>query len=703
MPKMKRMPVRVVSRRSKAPVPVSGGGSSPRAREAATVFGLPAPPPDHAQKPAGITLCMIVKNEERFLAQCLESVKDFVDEICIVDTGSSDRTIEIARSYGAKIEEHAWRNDFGWARDRALAMATRRWIFQLDADEELLPESHEALRLLRDVPAHHVGVWVRCNNAAHDYAGTGSMSHALVRIFPNDAQLRYRGAVHEFVSIDDNPIGIKAVSSPIAILHHGYLAEIVAERDKARRNLDIIKAQLEREPEDPFHWFNLGMTAYLMRDDALSREGFEKMRELNGDVARGFIPNGLATLADLYSERLHEPEKGRSIAEQCLSFSPHYANAHFALGKALVALGRLEEARAAFLSAIDDGKYRHLQFVVDDEVPIWKAHSEIGATYVVSGDDEKAIEWFDKGLVNRPSVQALRLNKARALERLKRFDQAGAILESVWEEFGNEQATLHYVNFLLRHGGEKRAVEVVELAHERLPKRTAVSMLVAAAAVAQKNGWSDPHRYLERAVAVDPGAAEALNPLEAHYLETGDTAALAALLEGEARSEPVTTDDFLRRAYRSIATDAFAEGLAFAERGLALAPKDAKLQYNAAVCSVNLGKREEALAHLDAVDAAAAGVFVRARYLQAVVLRDLGRAEEALDATRAGLAADGDQPDTIVLQAGLLEGLGRPSEAEAVLRNALPGGDRFAVELASFYLRAGRVDDARAVAERALG
>jgi len=69
---------------------------------------------------------MIVKNEERFLAQCLESVKDHVDEICIVDTGSTDRTIEIARSYGANVEEHAWRNDFGWARDRALELAVVR-------------------------------------------------------------------------------------------------------------------------------------------------------------------------------------------------------------------------------------------------------------------------------------------------------------------------------------------------------------------------------------------------------------------------------------------------------------------------------------------------------------------------------------------------------------------------------------------------
>ena len=99
------------------------------------LFNLPVPDPEHEQLPEGISLCMIVKNEERFLAECLESVKDVVDEICIVDTGSTDRTVEIARSYGAKIEFHEWRKDFAWARNKALEMATRRWTFVLDADE----------------------------------------------------------------------------------------------------------------------------------------------------------------------------------------------------------------------------------------------------------------------------------------------------------------------------------------------------------------------------------------------------------------------------------------------------------------------------------------------------------------------------------------------------------------------------------------
>ncbi len=696
------MPVRVVSRRAKAAPPVNGGAAAARP-PGPPPLGLPVPPPGYVQKPAGISLCMIVKNEERFLAQCLDSVKDYVDEICIVDTGSIDRTIEIARSYGARIEEHAWRNDFGWARDKALAMATRRWIFQLDADEELLPESYAALRELRDAPAHQVGVWVRCNNAADDYAGTGSMSHALVRIFPNATELRYRGAVHEFVSIDDNPIGIKAVPSPIAILHHGYLAEIVAERNKAQRNLDIIRGQVEREPDDPFHWFNLGMTAYLMRDNEMAREGFEKMREINGESARGFIPNGLATLADLYTERLNEPEKARAIAEECLRFSPRYANAHFALGKALVALKLYDEAREAFLSAIDDEKYRHLQFVVDDEVPVWKAHSEIGATYVVQGDDLTAIAWFERGLANRPAVQALRLNRARALERLGRFDEAEEALRTVWSDFHNEQATLHYVNFLLRRNKGGLAVETIESSYKALPRGIAVSLLVAAAAVAQKNGWAHPQRFLELAVEAHPGASEALNPLEAHYREAGDVAALEALLARERTVEPLTSEDYLRRSYAGITAGNYVEGLAYALRGLEVSPHDPMLRYNAAICSVNAEHREEALAHLDAIDQTNPAVYAKATFLKAVVLRDLGRADEALAAVDVTLAADPEQIDGVLLKAGLLEAAGRNVDAEETLLGAIgTGGQRVAVDLAGLYLRLGRVEDAQRIAERAL-
>ena len=87
-----------------------------------------------------ISLCMITKNEENYLEQCLDSAKEIADEIIIVDTGSTDKTKEIAKSFGAKIVDFKWNEDFSEARNESLKHATKEWILVLDADEEIDPE-----------------------------------------------------------------------------------------------------------------------------------------------------------------------------------------------------------------------------------------------------------------------------------------------------------------------------------------------------------------------------------------------------------------------------------------------------------------------------------------------------------------------------------------------------------------------------------
>lgn len=588
---------------------------------------------------------MIVKNEERFLEQCLKSAAGYVDEICILDTGSSDRTIEIARSFGARVEERAWRNDFGWARNEALAMATKRWILQLDADEELLAESRVVLAQLRTVPAYRTGLWVRCRNDADDYAGTGSMSHSLVRLFPNADEIRYKGRIHEFATIDDSQTGISAVHSPAAIVHHGYLKDVIASRNKAQRNLEIVRESAQAEPDDPFHWFNLGMTAHIMGDASAARDAFEKMLEVNGDRPRGFMANGLSTLADIYTEKLKDPERALETARRCLAFAPNYANAHFSIGKAYVEMGRLDEARAAYRDAIADGKFLAKQFVVDDEVPAWKAQCEIGTTFVMQGDDESALTWFEQGIVNRPSAHPIRLNRARTLDRLQRYAEAEQAFAELCDEFGDEQSTTLYVNFLLRRRQELKAVEVIERHARGFSARTAVSMLLAAFAVAEKFGWSDACRFLDDARAIDAAILDELRPGAAdvyHY-----EAALAAGRRGDAN-----------------------------DRALELAAR---------------------------VTPASGELYEKAAYLRAVILEKAGRDGEALEALDDLHAVNGRHLLASLLRAAIFERLQRHEDAVEVLEDARSfGGERVELELAALHLRAGRIAQAVRVADRAL-
>jgi tetratricopeptide (TPR) repeat protein len=672
------MPIRVKARRPAiAPALRSAAGS---------VFGLPIPPADWPQRPAGISLCMIVKNEERFLEQCLRSVADVVDEINIVDTGSTDRTIEIAETFGARIERREWRNDFAWARNESLKMATKRWIFQLDADEELLPESKPALLQLKNAPAYNMGIWLRCINASDKYRGGGNVSHAIVRLFPNHERIRLHGTIHEFPSWDDSPVGLPGVTAPIKIIHHGYLTDVVNERDKYARNMAIIEASIQTDPEEAFHWYNVGMTAHLGGNHDRGIEGFEQMWELcKKHGMRAFTPNGLQTLADIYTEHKQQPEKGLAYALECIKLSPRYANGHFAAGKAYVALNRLEEAREMYAAAIADGEHLAKQYVVDDEVPAWKAQCEIGGTYVTQGDYATALEWFDRGLANRPTVQPLRINRASALERLGRLGEAERDFCSIYEDFRDEQSVLQYGNFLLRHKKEREALALIEREHANCSDQVAGPMLLAAAAISQRNGWNDGEQYLLAAQARQPDSAEIRHALSTLHANRG------------------RAGEFLKQAHEALARKAFEDALQAARSGLAIAATHEGLAYYAAIACANLGRKEEGAGYLEALERSGHTLSETACMLKAALLRELQRPQEALAAVERAVTLNPNNADARLLKAGLLEALGRVGDAEAVLRDLMPvAKQRASVELGAMYLRLGRLAEAKRIAEEAL-
>lgn len=475
------------------------------------VFSLPEPPPGWRQRDAGISLCMIVRDEERFLGDALESVRGVVDEICIVDTGSRDATLEIARRAGARIREIPWEDDFSKARNAALAMASRRWILVLDADERLAPRSRELVAQLRDQPAHLTGLWVRCYNFTDDYKGTGAMSNALVRIFPNDERVRYRNKLHEFIALDGSEAGMPAVLSPIEIIHLGYMQDVMRERGKHERNRALAEAALRVDPHDPFNWYNYATSAMLARQTWEAVPALERMRELtlDGLRARGdgrvqsFVPNGLILLASLYLNELERPSDAEALARETLTYAPTLADAHFILGKALVAQRRFVEAREAFVAAIDDGKDVQRHPTVDNEIPLWKAHSEIGSTLMEEGAYELALAWFEFALAARPKVQPVRINRARALETLGRVDEARAAFAEIWADDRDERSANEYVNFLLRRGQDQRALEFIDEVAEQLPPPSRLIMYGSAAAIASRAGLRGMERYLELAERVE--------------------------------------------------------------------------------------------------------------------------------------------------------------------------------------------------------
>lgn len=496
-------------------------------------FNLPVPPPSWAQLPPGISLCMIVRNEERFLGACLESVRGVVDEINVLDTGSTDATLEIAARFGARIGERAWRDDFAWARNEALAMATRRWILILDADERLVPETAAALRALGRVPAHLTGLWVRCKNLVDDFKGTGTVTNALVRVFPNHPRLRFRNPIHEFVTLDGSPYGTTAVPTELEIEHRGYLSEVMESRGKAQRNLAMSRRGLDAAPEDPYQWFNFASSAVLAGDVDTAIDALERVRSMLAGETRGFKPGALALLAELYCERRGEYAHAITIAREALAATPTLGNAHFTVGKALVKLGRHAEAREAFGAAIGAGAHARQHFTVDDEIAAWKSQSEIGLTFIAEGRPDEALAWFERGLRNRPQAQPLRLNRARVLEELGRPDEAEEAYRTVALEDRDDLASIEYVNFLLRRGRIPEALAALEASLHCVSPTAAATMLGSAACLAFREGdVLTARRYVVRAQAA---AARGVHPdfsLADLFVRLGEPRALALLRHG---------------------------------------------------------------------------------------------------------------------------------------------------------------------------
>ena len=206
-----------------------------------------------------VSLAMIVKDEEANLPQCLASAADLVDEIVIVDTGSTDRTKEVAGRFGARIFDFAWGDDFAAARNASLDHAAGPWIFWLDADDRLDEENRRRLRTLfsglRDENAGYImRYWCPANGAK---AGVATFDH--LRLFRKQAAARWQYRIHEQIHPALERLGYAIRRSDVTILHLGYQEEATRAR-KCQRNLRLLDLENSERPNDPFTLFNLGCT-----------------------------------------------------------------------------------------------------------------------------------------------------------------------------------------------------------------------------------------------------------------------------------------------------------------------------------------------------------------------------------------------------------------------------------------------------------
>jgi glycosyltransferase involved in cell wall biosynthesis len=300
--------------------------------------------------PPSVSLCMIVKNEEANLADCLAPVAPLFDEIVVVDTGSTDGTKECARRLGAKVHDFAWVDSFAAARNETLRHATGKWIFWLDGDERLDEANLQKLaRLLKELPDEN-NVYMMCQQSAPDPLSGLTLIVDQARLFRNLPQARWKHRVHEQIFLALKEQAAREIRTDIVISHLGY-QDPELRRRKRERNIRLLLREVEETPEDAFVHFNLA-SAYM--DDGQVEKALPVMRRcLELAPARAsYIPKVYFLLTGA-CHILGRDEESLSYCREGKKQFPRAAGLWFHEGVLLMARGDLAGARHAFETILE--------------------------------------------------------------------------------------------------------------------------------------------------------------------------------------------------------------------------------------------------------------------------------------------------------------------------------------------------------------
>ncbi len=302
-----------------------------------------------------ISLCMIVKNEEKNIRRCLSSTINVVDEIIVVDTGSSDKTIDICKEFGAQVYSYTWTEDFSAARNYCIDAATSDWILWMDGDEELVaPDKNRLKKSLKEsseallVKMIHL-LSGEAIEAEHDYISYHN------RLFPNNKGYYFEGIIHERLTCDDKDVTkTNGICEDFSIKHTGYQKELVA--DKAFRNLKLLLKDKELNTDNP--WIDYHIAAELYRLNDTERAFSCVNNAIGGFILQKKLPPALLYKLkyDILINTDHIESALKGI-EKAIELYPDYVELHFYRGIILFRENQFDESLKAFSYCLVLGDY----------------------------------------------------------------------------------------------------------------------------------------------------------------------------------------------------------------------------------------------------------------------------------------------------------------------------------------------------------
>lgn len=343
-----------------------------------------------------VSVCMIAKNEDNHIEECLKRLRPCRFEIIVVDTGSVDRTVEIAHKYADRVFHFAWCDDFSSARNFSIQQAANDWVLTIDCDEYL--ENVNLADLEDSLVRNRKAVGMVTRNNPYTVQGARSiMSERIGRLF-NRNFCHYEGTVHEQVRTLQGKEPDQ-FSIPLTFYHEGYVEES-DKRMRATRNLEMLLHDLVLKGPSPYMYFQLGQN-YLSLNDLEKAAHYYKLGiELNTDPSSDFARN----MTEAYGYclmNLAKYDDAMSLKEYYDQFSDR-ADFVYLMGMLHMKKGETAEAIAEFEKATK------LSTPSRKGVNSYRAFFQIADIYESMGDSEKARTYYKKCGNFEPALRRLK-------------------------------------------------------------------------------------------------------------------------------------------------------------------------------------------------------------------------------------------------------------------------------------------------------
>ncbi len=397
-----------------------------------------------------LTLCVIARDEEAMLGGCLASVAGIADELLVVDTGSTDRTVEIARAAGAKVVHFAWCDDFAAARNAALPHVTGDWILVLDADERLIPGAGPPIRQfigrgdvdLGLLPLYGASrVDATLEEVLQGSARQGSVV-LLPRLLRRTPDLAWQGVVHEHVVgwLRERTHRIQPLQAPI--VHYGAAPSLRKQRLKTERNLRLLHRRLELEPDEPAVLLHLAGEHEKLGDAAASKEYTQRSWETLCRVFATRKPAPSVVEPATMMARVHllagNPKPALDVLHQAFTWGAEHPNLRFLEGRAFELRGEqatsLVDRSSFFESALE--RYQQCAALKNNV--------------------------FTEEMLNGVTTWLSELRFARTLLHLDRPNDALAVYQRVWTESSRPEGLYGQVEAHIRLGDPQRGLSLLQ-------------------------------------------------------------------------------------------------------------------------------------------------------------------------------------------------------------------------------------------------